>query len=205
MDRFCSPKPRGVVAARPTGSARLRAIATDYVKHHRPQAERELVAFRTLSMDDAAISRAALGLYASGRRHRHQYRVRPNALSESRRRLVPIAPALASAGSFDELFDIVSSEIELIDGIGDLAVYDTALRIGGRFDLRPTKVYLHRGTREGAKALGLAFRRAYLELAELPAELQILSAREAEDALCIYKHELMKVTGFAGGGSRCSA
>lgn len=119
--------------------------------------------------------------------------------------MLRIAPALSAADSFDELFDIVSTAIELIDGIGELAVYDTALRIGARFDLQPTKVYLHAGTRTGARVLGLQHTRAYIDVAELPVELQVLSASEAEDALCIYKHELTKPTGFARNASRCSA
>jgi hypothetical protein len=34
-------------------------------------------------------------------------------------------------------------------------MYDTALRIGAKLKLFPTKVYLHAGTRLGARALGL--------------------------------------------------
>jgi hypothetical protein len=158
-----------------------------------------------LSADETAISCAALGQLPDGRRHPHQYRVRTDALWESRRRLLAIAPALASAASFDELFDRVSSEIELVDGIGELAVYDTALRIGARFNLPPTKVYLHAGTRTGVRALGLQHKKAYIDVPELPLELQVLSAREAEDALCIYKHELTNTTGSVHSASRCSA
>jgi len=98
-------------------------------------------------------------------------------------------PALQGASSFDELFELVEALIRPIYGIGELAVYDTALRIGERLGLEPTKVYLHRGTREGAKALGLAYRRKAIELAELPTELRSLPARELEDVLCIYKDE----------------
>ena len=39
--------------------------------------------------------------------------------------------------------------------MGELVVYDTALRIGARFGLEPEKVYVHRGTREGVRKLGL--------------------------------------------------
>jgi hypothetical protein len=32
-----------------------------------------------------------------------------------------------------------------------------------------------------------------LDMTDLPPELQVLSPREAEDALCIYKHQLARV------------
>jgi hypothetical protein len=173
-------------------SGRLGAIAAEYEKRHRHHAERELAYFRILRTDEDAISRAALARLPSGKRHPHQYRVPLAALEESRRRLLDHLPALRQAKSFDELFDIVAATIGSIPGVGELTVYDTALRIGARFRLEPTKVYLHAGTREGAKALGLDRGRATVELAELPAELGTLTAREAEDLLCIYKAEFTR-------------
>ncbi len=97
--------------------------------------------------------------------------------------------ALRGAESFDELFEVIAATIGSIPGIGELAVYDTALRVGARFGLEPTKVYLHAGTRKGVKALGLGQRRDTIEMAELPSDLRTLTAREAEDLLCIYKSE----------------
>jgi hypothetical protein len=81
-----------------------------------------------------------------------------------------------------------------IPGIGELTVYDISQRIGSRFDLEPDRVYLHSGTRVGARALGFDGRRASLEVAELPDELtEQLRPRELEDLLCIYKNALAKV------------
>jgi hypothetical protein len=170
-------------------SDRLAAIAADYAKRHRRHAERELAYFRILRTDESAISRAALAQLPSGRRHPHQYRLPHAALEESRRRLLDHLPALREAESFDELFEMIAVTIGPIPGIGELAVYDTALRVGARFGLEPTKIYLHAGTRQGAKALGLDRRGDTIEMAELPAELRTLTARQAEDVLCIYKGE----------------
>jgi hypothetical protein len=70
-------------------------------------------------------------------------------------------------------------------------IYETADRIahvrGPAF--APDRVYLHRGTRAGAIALGfdLSTRDKTLRIDQLPRELQSLTAREAEDVLCIYK------------------
>src|SRR6266498_1169290 len=107
----------------------------------------------------------------------------------SRRRLLESMQALRQAGSFDELFELIAATIGQIRRIGPLAVYDTALRIGARFGLQPAKVYLHAGTRMGAKGLGLDSTADAIEMGELPAELRTLTAREVEDALCIYKDE----------------
>jgi len=111
------------------------------------------------------------------------------ALEESRRRLLDHLPVLREAESFDELFEVIAAIIGPIPRIGELAFYDTALRVGVRFGLEPTKVYLHAGTCKGAKALGLDRRGDTIEMAELPVELRTLTAREAEHLLCIYKGE----------------
>lgn len=71
--------------------------------------------------------------------------------------------------------------------VGELYVYDAALRLGAHLGLAPTFVYLHAGTRLGARALGLGQGRAYLEMHELPLPLQALSPDEVESFLCIYK------------------
>jgi hypothetical protein len=174
-------------------SAQLRAIAAHYTECHRRSAERELEYFRILPTDEDAVSNAALAKLPGGKRHSHQYRVPLAALQESRRRLLDNLPALRKASSFDELFELVEALIRPIPGIGELAVYDTTLRVGARLGLEPAKVYLHAGTRAGAKALGLNYRGNAIEPAELPAELRILSAREIEDVLCIYKGEFTGV------------
>jgi hypothetical protein len=176
-------------------SDRLRAIASDYQQRHRRPAAKELRHFRILRTDEEAISKAALAQLPTGKRHPHQYRIPPTALQESEHRLLDNLPGLRRVESFDHLFELIAAIIQPIRGIGEVAVYDTALRVGARFGLEPSKVYLHAGTRLGAKALGLAWRNAALELTELPIELRTLTARELEDLLCIYKDE------FSAGSS----
>ena len=90
----------------------------------------------------------------NGKRHYHQRRIPGAALEKSRERLLAELTALRGAKTFDELFKLVNTLIRPIPGIGELAVYDTALRIGACFKLEPEKVYVHAGTREGARALG---------------------------------------------------
>lgn len=160
----------------------------DYIKRHRARAARELEDFRRVQCcEEEAIGQAALARLPSGKRHSHQYRVTGAALEESRSRLLANLPSLRQATSFDELFNVVEDLTEPISGIGELTVYDTALRIGARFGCKPMRVYLHAGTREGARALGFDPQRQAIEMDELPEPMRRLSAREAEDLLSIYK------------------
>ena len=72
------------------------------------------------------------------------------------RRLSLRERAVQEASSFDELRQVVQEVGGLIQGIGELAVCGTALRIGVKLDLPPTQVYLHRGSRDRAAEIGLA-------------------------------------------------
>ena len=80
--------------------------------------------------------------------------------------------------------------LEPISGAGELYVYDTSLRIGAKSNLLPTKVYLHAGTRVGARALGLDGQAKTLEVSMLPPEFRQLEPHEIEDVLCIFKVDL---------------
>lgn len=171
-----------------SNQSHLAQIAEDYRRCHRGRARRELEHFRHLRTDEDAVTEAALAKLPSGKRHPHQYRTPRVALEESRRRLLGNLPGIKRAQSFDDLFALVEQVSGSIPRIGPLTVYDTALRIGARFGLEPTSVYLHSGTRDGAKTLlGTDGRRETIELDELPPPLGALSAREVEDLLCIYK------------------
>jgi hypothetical protein len=73
-----------------------------------------------------------------------------------------------------------------------LAVYDTATRVGAFLRLQPKRVYLHAGTRQGARALGFR-KRESLSARELPKALRRLSPDEIEDCLCIYKSQVAAI------------
>ena len=80
--------------------------------------------------------------------------------------------------------------------IGRLMVYDTSLRVGARLHLLPDRVYLHAGTRVGARALGLDWRADHVAMAHLPRALRLLGPHEIEDCLCIYKREIARLSCF---------
>jgi hypothetical protein len=65
--------------------------------------------------------------------------------------------------------------------------YDTALRIAAKLNRMPAAVFLHAGTRAGAKALGLDVTGRSLLKSQLPDEFRDLECHQIEDVLCIYK------------------
>lgn len=103
---------------------------------------------------------------------------------------------------FEALYDDVRGLLKDVDGIHDLTIYDTALRIGWNKDpqLIPEKyVYLHRGAMEGALALQkiseLTGKKYFtykgkpgyrVELTYFREDLQALGANHLEDFLCVF-------------------
>jgi hypothetical protein len=161
-------------------------ILDHYAEHHRRDQQDELDYFRACRSLRDVVSDAALARL-NGTKLQHQWRRPEHVLSASRDALLNDLPALRRAKRFDQLHETVEAASGSIKGIGPLTVYDTALRIGAWRGLLPTKVYLHAGTRTGAKNLGLAWRQPSLEMEVLPLPLQALPAHQVEDVLCIYK------------------
>jgi hypothetical protein len=82
---------------------------------------------------------------------------------------------------------------------GDLAIYDTSLRLGSHLNLWPEVVYLHAGTKKGRKALGVATEGGIVEMEMLPKPIRALEPYQAEDFLCIFKEA------FAGSAEKVEA
>ena len=169
---------------------KLEAIVRTYIRMVRPQARAELDWCRQQPSFRTAIEKAALAVNSKGKRYSHQHRLQKASLERARRLLLANSRAVERARGFDDLHRLVDRNLRPIPGIGELYVYDTSLRIGARLNLLPTKVYLHAGTRVGARALGLDPRAATLEVLALPQEFRSLEPHEIEDLLCIFKNEL---------------
>lgn len=145
------------------------------------------------------VERAALCTTENGKRHPHQTRIPQAVLNESYRKLQRCP--FRRCRSFAELHNLVADKIGGLAGVGPLMVYDIAQRLGAYLKLEPQQVYLHRGVRQGARALGLGRGRETLEVRELPSEFQVLRATEIEDCLCIYKDQLAQITKPSASGS----
>ena len=134
-----------------------------------------------------AISQAALARI-KGKKISHQWRI-PNAVLEQGRDAL-LKHNYKKIDTFEKLYDLVNQTLRPIRGIGDLAIYDTAHRIGAKLKLYPEHVYLHAGVKVGARALGLPCNQEKLPMNILPKAFQRLSPGQAEDCLCIYKADL---------------
>ena len=162
-----------------------------YITDIRVSANAELDLFRDQATLTAAVEKAALAIGAGqnhDKRFSHQYRITPGAIAQARTILLGALPRLRSCHSFHQLHDLICQLVARARGLGELYCYDTALRIGAKLDLLPQKVYLHRGTREGARALGRNdYKAATIDPRTLPRELSQLEPHEIEDFLCIFK------------------
>ena len=166
----------------------LEDIVTDYIREFRDNARKEMRFFEVLRSPSAAIRKAALCELPSGKRHPHQRRIPRALLEQAEAKLQGISRTLAKATSFAELHRAVEDEIGSLMGIGTLTVYDIAHRIGAHFGKAPERVYLHAGTRVGARTFGLGGDSFDPKL--LPKPFSRLAPSEIEDCLCIYKEEL---------------
>lgn len=164
-------------------------VVSDYISEHRARVTREMNFYAEQPSLEAAIEVAALARLKD-KRHAHQRRIRTPVLQRSMEALLHVADELQACPSFDELFHLVEAVIGPIDGIGELAVYDTALRLGAYLQIAPDLVYIHSGTRTGLKKLGLYHSQTSISPAELPEAFRRLEPREIEDCLCIYKDNL---------------
>jgi hypothetical protein len=170
---------------------KLAGLVQHYVRRYRPKAKEELDWFRQQSSLDAAISVAALAINSSGKRFPHQYKIPRSAVPKGLVELLSARDQIEHCRSFHELLHVVRRILTPIRGLGELYVYDTALRIGAKLGHLPERVYLHRGTRVGARALGFDSTKSSLAISQLPSELHALDAHEIEDFLCIYKARLL--------------
>jgi hypothetical protein len=170
-------------------------IAQHYVAHYREREGRELRWFEIQPSLRDAIEVAGLATSPSGKRLAHQRRIPGEVLRQWADTLHERATHLQNAGSFDGLFKEIEKVGRQLHGIGELTIYDTALRIGAFLKLAPDRVYLHAGTRQGARALGIGAGTTHIARSALPAGLRRLPAAEIEDCLCLYAQDIARIRG----------
>jgi hypothetical protein len=161
-------------------------ILDDYDRGHRCNKQNEIGWFHDQPSLHQAIDRAARAVDARGRRYSHQYRIRRQSIVHARAALLAAEAQIARTTSFDDLLNVINGQLREVAGVGRLYRYDTAFRIGVNRGLFPTRVYLHAGTRDGARALGLAYNKEALEMNEVPLDLRHRAPHEVEDIFCIY-------------------
>jgi len=170
-----------------------REIVADYIAQYRVRARCEISGFLNLSESDA-VRLAALGCKPCGHKHEHQYRIPQAALRKGWHALRKLD--FHSFQTFDALYEQVLKDFKKIHGLGELATYDISCRIGARYRLTPSVIYLHRGTRAGAEnLLGHRLKKTLdrSKVDHVSGSFRRLSVSELEDCLCIYKDEIKRV------------
>lgn len=166
-------------------------IVEHYIANKRPTVNANRLIFKKRTLKEA-INYAALAKLPNGTRHPHQYRLKQNVLDQSEQRLQKLAKRLQVCETFSELHEVIDQEIGEIHGMGVLTVYDTANSIGAHLGLEPKDIYLHAGTKKGAKILGLG-KGQTASRDDLPEEFQKLKPQEIEDCLCSYAKDLANI------------
>ena len=165
----------------------LSKLVEIYRRKNAPRHKNELDHFRGFPTLRDTVEAATMAVGPDGKMLRHQRRVGKDVLAQAKDVLLQRLTEIEKCCNFAQLIDLVKQSTEAIDRFGSLAVYDTALRIGAKLNRLPEVVYLHAGTRTGAKALDLDTSQPFLRIAELPEPLRQLEPHEIEDFLCIYK------------------
>lgn len=159
----------------------------------------EVDGFRNLEIE-AAIRKAARARDENGNFYPHQWNLRekyPDVPKKAELILVKCTAKIAACDDFDALHDLIKHELKgHVKGAGEMYCYDTAFRIGISMGIYPQKIYLHRGTRDGAKALGIYMKgRDVMKMSELVKkypEFKKMKPHQIEDFLCIKKDILHK-------------
>lgn len=173
-------------------SRKVNTFIRIYTSEIRPIADEELRWFQDQPSLSSAIECAALAKKKSGKRYSHQYRIKNTTLEKARSLLLEMEQLIVESNTFGELFDLIEACLMPIPGAGELYIYDTSFRIGAYLGLYPEQIYLHRGTRKGAKALGFDGKKKTIDISELQDMFPNLEPYEIEDILCIFKDEYNK-------------
>jgi len=175
--------------------ATLANLVSDFERNTLEELRNELEHHRTLPDERAALRAVASWRGAGGRFHPRQWRM-PRAVKRAAGEALCAARLdLGGTGSFEALLAAVQAAIGGVRGVGEVSVYDAALRLGAWRGLLPGRVRLHGAVRESAAALGVAVEgRSWIEVEAFPAEFAHLEAWELERLLSRYHDELEALT-----------
>lgn len=138
----CGSNPKNSSAcAQPTSGpplGTLEAVVQTYLETCQPRLEAQLCTFASEPTLQSAVARAALAETPGGKRYKHQHRIKRVVLQAILRLLLEID--LSRMRSFYELHTAIDQASGSVRGVGELLVYDTALRIGAKLGKMPDRV-----------------------------------------------------------------
>ncbi|MEH1835880.1 MAG: hypothetical protein V7L29_28500 [Nostoc sp.] len=168
-------------------------IYNDYLANVYLYAEKEYSWYKKAGNLRDAVKKAFLSKDEQGKVHRHQCRVGRQCLALA----VEIALEyfdghyISSFENFHSIHQFVESVSCEVEGFGQLATYDVALRITKYLSYELQEVYLHAGVTIGTRALGFNVKDGdIIPVQEFPVPFNQLSGDHLENLLCIYKEVL---------------
>lgn len=174
-------------------SPRLEAWVEDFEQTGLAELEVELDFHRALPDAASAVSAVATWRGKGGRVHGRQRRM-PRVVKEAAGKAL-LRAHFKRARTFEALLRKVRQVIGNVYGVGEVTVYDVALRIGTQRDLLPGRVRLHATARESAAFLGLEVnRRSWISVESFPRPLRGLTPWGIERFLSTYREELEQLS-----------
>lgn len=180
-------------------------LVDSYMRWRRDEFLAELTPFSDVPFD-VALDRCAFGTMSEEEGiHPHQRHIGAEGCREFAAELKRHAEKIKQRPDFEKLLLLIESICkrkklrELEDGGNRkrkngfcvVGQYDVALRLGYNLNRKPNRVFVHKGSREGADALHLkaekivkGSRHRCLIRDQIPDELKQLSSHEIEDFLC---------------------
>jgi hypothetical protein len=184
-----------------------KSIIRHYTSHCRVNSQREIDWFKSQDIN-GIIHNSSHAIDECGRRYFHQRRITKKAIFRAENIIRNNWKLISESKDFENLHELLRKKLTYVFGLGDLYIYDTSFRIGAFLNLFPRQIYLHAGTKTGARKLGIEIRnRTKIYKSDLPIEFRVLEPHESEDILCIYKtsfelirqHKTLK----PNAGSKC--
>lgn len=177
----------GITNGKAQSKTGLASLISEYKRVFQPRLRKGLAFYANQKSIREAIELATLAKNVKGKMNSHQRRVGKAVLRRAAIKLLENEKNIKNCRSFHELIHLVEQATANVERFGELAVYDTSLRIAAKLGCWPEKVYLHAGTRKGAKFFGLDTTNGVVDKKDLPPALRKLKMHEVEDFLCIYK------------------
>lgn len=170
---------------------------------------RTLEHYRELSIEEAierALDKTAfVDEYGVRWRETHFDHIRHDTIDNVRKPLIDLIPDLRKAESFLEIWTLINDAINVgsnhIHGVGDLFVYDVALRIALTFNKEeklPKHVFLHRDPLISANHMGIPHPKnlPYADrqlFDQYCAKFKDMKPHEIENFLCVYNEQILKL------------
>lgn len=168
----------------------LKEIVDAYLEDYKDNVEYEIKEIKKAPFDEV-LEQVGRGKFLDGVHLDHLKRLPMEALQRALSILIKYRKQIKSCKNFCELFELIHKEIEReVYGIGEMYTYDISFYLSVNLGFKPKYVYLHKGTKIGARKLGLNVNRIYIAKDEFPEEFKELEVYDIENLLCIYKNHL---------------